>query len=208
MKSSRCVIFTERREKEGVMHMRKAGIVVIFALLLAFSAKIGYSQLSEWGKKPGGSPPVITHWFAAEQLSPGDTWRIYVAAKDADGDMRQFVAVLDQVGYGSYPASYRRIRKKNGGELRGYLVLYSTTGMGLRMAEWTQLRLTLSIQDRGRNSSNKVVLPLTISLGSKQQAPPPPFDSGGLDKLGTLLFDLVDPSREGDGIEGEIVPER
>jgi hypothetical protein len=190
------------------MHMRRAGIVVIFGLLLAFSAKIGYSQLSEWGKKSGGSPPVITHWFAAEQLHPGDTWRIYVAAKDPDGDMRQFVAVLDQVGYGSYPASYRRIKKKNGGELKGYLVVYSTTGMGLRMAEWTQLKLTLSIRDRGRNSSNKVVLPLVLSLGAKQQPPSPPFDSGGLDKLGALWFDLVDPSRDGDGIGGEIVPER
>lgn len=191
---------------EEVNYMRKMGFVMVIGVLLAFPAKIGYSQLSEWGKKPGGSPPVITHWYAAEQLRPGDTWRIYVAAKDPDGDMRQFVAVLDQVGYGAYPASYARIKKKNRGELKGYLVLYSTRGMGLRMAEWTQLKLTLSIRDRGQNSSNKLVLPLVISREARQQPPPPPFDTGDLDKLGVLWFDLIDPSRDDDGIGDGIFP--
>jgi hypothetical protein len=140
---------------------------------------------------------VITHSFASEQLYHGDTWRIYVAAEDPDGDMRQFVGVLEQAGHGTYPTSYAQIKRRNRQELRGYLVFYSTSGMGLRVAEWTQLKLTLSVRDRRGNFSNKVVFPLVLSRGVKQAPPPPPFDSGGLDKLGVMWFDLVEPGLDG-----------
>ena len=182
--------------------MKRISTVVFIGGLLALSVRMGYCKsLSEWLIKPGGSPPVITHWFASEELHHGDTWRIYVAANDSDGDMRQFVGVLDQVGYGTYSSSYERIRKRNREELRGYLVFYSSAGMGLRLSEWTRLKLTLFIRDKGGNTSNKVVFPLVLSLGAKQGPPPAPFDRGLLVKLGVMWFDLIEPSLEGDGNE-------
>jgi len=179
---------------------RFAAVAVVGVILTLSVSMVGYAQLNEWFKKPGGSPPVITHWFASEELHHGDTWRIYVAAKDPDGDMDQFVGVLEQVGYGRYPSNYVRIKGKNREEVRGYLVFYSTSGMGLWLAEWTQLRLTLFIQDRGRNSSNKVVLPVILSHGARQGSPPPPFSTGGLSKLGVFWFDLVESGINGDEI--------
>jgi len=179
--------------------MKRFAAVVFMGALVALPMRMGYSKsLSEWGTKPGGSPPVITHWVASEELHHGDTWRIYVEANDPDGDMREFVAVLDQEGHGQYPSSYVRIKKAHREELRGYLVFFSSAGMGPWLPEWTQLSLKLSIRDRGTNMSNKVILPLVLSRGAKQGSPPPPFDSGRLDKLGVIWVDLVHPNLDGD----------
>jgi hypothetical protein len=182
--------------------MKRIAALVLIGTLLALPTRMGYSKsLSEWLIKPGGSPPVITHWFAYEELHHGDTWNIYVEANDPDGDMRQFVGILDQVGYGGYSSSYVRIKKRHRGELRGYLVFFSSAGEGFFLAEWTQLSLTLFIRDKGGNASNKVVFPLVLSRGAKQGAPPSPFDGGGLDKLGVIWFDLVEPELDSEDIE-------
>jgi hypothetical protein len=174
--------------------MKKIPTPLFLGILLSLSLGIAHSQsLDEWLKKPGGRPPVITHWHASEKLRHGDTWRIYVAAKDPDWDMHRIVGILDQVGYGEYPASYVPIRGRSRGELKGYLVFYSTSGMGLWMAEWTQLRLTLFIRDGRGNSSNKLVFPLVLTHGARQKPPGPPFDTGGLAQLGVLWFDLIEP---------------
>ncbi len=175
--------------------MKRIAAMVFMGALLAFPMSMGYSKsLSEWLIKPGGSPPVITHWFASEELHHGDTWNIYVEANDPDGDMREFVGILDQVGYGGYSSSYARIKKKHREELKGYLVFFSSAGEGSFLAEWTQLKLTLFIRDKGGNASNKVVFPLVLSRGTRQGTPASPFDSGRLDKLGVLWFDLVEPN--------------
>ena len=171
--------------------MKRIAAVFFLGAFFALPGEIGSAQsLGDSLRKQSGKPPVITHSFASEQLHHGDTWRIYVAAEDPDGDMRRFVGVLEQVGYGTYPSSYASIKKKNRQELRGYLVFRSTSGTGLRVSEWTQLKLTLSIRDRGGNTSNRVVFPLVLSRGAKQPPPPPPFDSSGLDRLGVLWFEL------------------
>ncbi len=165
-----------------------------FVILLM---RIGYSQsLSEWLIKPGGSPPVITHWYASEELHHGDIWKIYMEAKDPDEDMVHFVCVFDQLGFGVYPPGYVVIKKRHRGELRGYLRFFSTGGHGLSLPEWTRVTLTVFVRDKGGKISNKIVLPLVLSRGAKQEPPPPPFDTGPLDKLGTIMVDLLDPDRD------------
>jgi hypothetical protein len=182
--------------------MKRIAAIVFTGALLALPMSMGYSKsLSEWLIKPGGTPPVITHWFASEELHHGDTWNIYVEANDPDGDMRGFVGILDQVGYGGYSSSYVRIKARHREELKGYLVFFSSAGEGFFLAEWTQLKLTLFIRDKGGNASNKVVFPLVLSRGARQGAPPSPFDSGGLDKLGVIWFDLVEPELDSDDEE-------
>ena len=179
--------------------MKRFAAVVIMGALVALPMRMGYAKsLNEWLIKPGGSPPVISHWFASGELHHGDTWRIYVEANDPDGDMREFVGTLDQEGHGQYPSSYVRINRGHREELRGYLVFFSSAGMGPWLPEWTQLSLSLSIRDRGANMSNKVIFPVVLSRGAKQGPPPPPFDGGELDKLGVIWVDLVDPNLDGD----------
>lgn len=165
--------------------------VFVLVLLAIPLVMVCCATVGERGAQPGGSPPVITNAFASRELSHGDIWRIYVEANDPDGDMRQFVCVFKQVGYGSYSPDYVVIKKPHREKMKGYLAFYSGAGGGLRVSEWTQLSLTLYIRDRGRKNSNKVVFPLTLSLGSKQGAPPPPFDVNGLERLGAISIELV-----------------
>lgn len=179
--------------------MKKIAAVVIIGVLVALPMKAGDSKsLGEWLIKPGGSPPVITHWFASEELSHRDIWKIYLEAHDPDGDMRQFVAAFWQIAYGHYSSEYVVIKKRHRERMKGYLRFPSY--LGDRLDEWTQLRLTVYIRDKGGNTSNKVVLPLMLSRGAKQGSPPPPFDTGDLDKLGTIPVELIDPQR-GNGDE-------
>ena len=96
---------------------------------------------SERGTQSGGSPPVITHSSASKAISHGDTWRIYVEANDPDGDMRQFVCVFKQVGFGSYSPDYVVIKGPHGEKLKGYLRFFSGAGGGLKLDEWTKLSL-------------------------------------------------------------------
>ena len=155
---------------------------------------IGYTKsLNEWLIKPGGSPPVITHWYASEKLHHGDIWKIYLEANDPDGDMVHFVCIFDQLGFGYYNPGYVVIKKQHRGELKGYLRFFSSGGDGLSLPEWTQVSLTVLIRDKGGNRSNRVVFPLGLSSGAKQGPPPPPFDTGPLDKLGTIMVELFDP---------------
>ncbi len=181
--------------------MKRIAAFVFIGALLTLPLGMGYSKpkpLAEWLIKPGGSPPVITNWFASEELNPGDIWNIYLEANDPDGDIREFVCIFDQVGYGSYSPHYVVVKKQHREELRGYLNFFSSAGPG-QLREWTQLSLTVFIRDKGGNASNIVVFPLLLFLRAKQGPPPPPFDIGGLEKLGTIMVKLVDPAWSGYG---------
>jgi hypothetical protein len=59
--------------------------IILILALMAFPLRMAYPEsLAEWLIKPGGSPPVITHSFAVEKLSHGDTtlgrstWRLKI----------------------------------------------------------------------------------------------------------------------------------
>jgi len=172
--------------------MKDVAKITLFLAIMAIPLIVGScATVAERETEPAGSPPVITHSFASEKLSHGDTWRIYVEANDPDGDMRHFVCVFKQVGYGYYSSEYVRIKKHHREKMKGYLTFYSGAGDGLLLPEWTQLSLKVYIQDRGRNTTNKVVFPLVLSRGSKQGAPPPPFDVNGLERLGVISVELV-----------------
>lgn len=177
--------------------MKRIAVVVFIGALVVFPINRGHSEsLGEWLIKPGGSPPVITHWSASEELSHGDIWRIYLETNDPDGDMRQFVCVLYQESYGYY-SDYVVIKKRHREKMKGYLTFFSSAGAGLSLPEWTQLSLTVYILDKGGNTSNKVVFPLVLSRGARQGPPPPPFDIGGLERLGTITVELINPFWDG-----------
>lgn len=179
--------------------MKRTAAVVFIGALVGLFFEVGYPKsLAEWLVKPGGSPPVITGSYASDKLSPGDIWRIYLQANDPDGDMLRFVCVFDQVGYGPYSSAYVPIKKRNRTELMGYLFFHSSAGAGLRMPEWTRLRLTVYVRDKGGNDSNKVDFPLVLSRGARQESPPAPFDNGPLERLGAIPVRLVNPEEDGD----------
>ena len=114
-------MLTHENEEESEM---KPFWRVIFLLTLSFVIT-SCTTVTERGTKPRGSPPVITHSFAATEVSHGDKWKVYVEASDPDGDMRQFVCVFKQVGFGSYSPDYVVIKGPHREKLKGYLRFFS-----------------------------------------------------------------------------------
>jgi hypothetical protein len=171
--------------------LRIIGIAVI--VLLPVSMAHSQISLKEWLQKikPRGKPPVVTHSFASGKVSHGDVWRIYLKADDPDGDIRQ---VFYSVGQGRAGVRFRSLAIKNvhRAGLMGYVgvvVSPPTTGV----AEWTELILTLYIEDDRGNKSDEVAFSMALTRGVKQGSPPSPFDGGDLESLGMIWVELYRP---------------
>ena len=97
-----------------------------------------------------GEPPVIFDSHAASAIRLGGTWRIYLHAKDADGDMRFLVAIINQTGVASYPTSFTPVKEEDSREVAGYLFL-NTSARDRNLIN-DRLTLTLFVRD-GKGSS-------------------------------------------------------
>ena len=156
---------------------------------------IFFVPLSGWAQsKAETKRPLITHAFAVDTGHYGSIWKIYIEAEDPDGDMLRIASVVDQVGYGRYPAQWVYLKPQYGKYLRGYLQgnFYSKTTAPLN--DGTQITLKVSVFDRAGNESNEVVFRLTfLSGGGGLPSPPAPFDQGDNPRLGYISFDLRNP---------------
>ncbi len=180
--------------------MKTRCIVFFLLAFMTIPLKVGASgSLAEWLTKPRGSPPVVTRSFASEKVSHNDKWKIYVEAHDPDGDMRQIVVMVNR-GRSRSRFNYVGIKKGDQAKLLGYINCFIWSGIGTDRNEWAELTLTLSIRDKGGNTSNRVVFPLALSQGAKQGPPPSLFETGGLKALGTIWVDLAirPPKRDRD----------
>jgi hypothetical protein len=165
-------------------------IFVILALITLPAGTANAKSLAEWLVKPGGSPPVIKHYFAPAELSHGDVWKVYLEVNDPDGDMREIVYSVG--GAMVRGVNYVRIKKDDRAGLSGYLEIF-TSSPSTALAEWTHLTLSLYIRDKGGNASDKVVFPVALTRGVEQPSPPPPFDTEGLKSLGQIWVKLFLP---------------
>jgi hypothetical protein len=120
-------------------------------------------------KKDQSGVPVITRSFASPEISPGDTWKIYLHAADPEGDMKNIICAVSQAGRGSYPVSYLKVPEGQGGELSGFI--YLNTGAGQTLP-FIQLTLQLEIQDRAGNLSRPVSFSLAFNPRAEQETPP------------------------------------
>lgn len=144
--------------------------ISIFGLAAGALGCAGLESLEKREALYGKEPPVIQKSYAAERISPGDTWRIYLTASDPDGDMKHIVCTLDQAGVGTYPVSFTRISEERQKELAGYIYLNTLTFQNL---DFVTLALTVQIQDRAGHFSEPAVFSLLLA-GAGRQDPPPP----------------------------------
>ncbi len=142
--------------------------------------------------KPGTHAPVITHTFAVERGYYGFIWKIYLEAEDPDSDMLRIACVADQVGAGHYPTDWIYLKRQYGKHFIGYIQWNTYSPRAGYLPEWTNLTLTVSVQDKAGNESNEVVFPFTFELvkGQYQYSLPAPFDKGDLPRLGYIGTDL------------------
>ena len=139
------------------------------AFLVFLCLTIGCATLQAPGIDEKATP-VITQSFASQQISTGDTWKIYLKASCPNGEMTRIYAEIDQPGVTPYPLNIIGIKKENAKELSGYIIL-STANADSPM-DGVNLTLTVNVQDRSGNFSQPVIFPLSLNPRSTQEAPP------------------------------------
>ena len=135
--------------------MKRALITIALSLIVLGS---GCSkQFGTTTQEVNPDAPVIIDYHAAELIRPGTTWRVYLHAKDKNGDMRNIVARLSQTGHGVTGTSSTRIEEKHSGEVAGYLALRTPRDRNLGRDRFT---LMVLVRDSQGNRSERVELPL------------------------------------------------
>ena len=166
--------------------------VMIFAL--TFSRCWAQTQ-----PKPGTKAPVITHSYAIEKGRYGDVLKLYVEADDPDNDMFRIASVVEQVGYGLYPADWIYLKSQSRGHFVGYLQWNTYSSRTGSLSEWTHITIKVSVFDKAGNESNVAVYPFEFVSGVMSNPPlPAPFNVVNLPRLGSIDVQLVDPTRGGD----------
>jgi len=166
-----------------------SGVFMVFILL---------SSLQGWAQtRTKTEGPVIAHAFAVEKGSYGFIWKIYIEAEDPHGEMLKIASVVDQPGYGRYPADWIYLKSQYQKGFKGYIQWNTFSSKAPYLREWTEITLTVSIFDKAGNESNPVVFPFTFETGIKDQYQyklPAPFDEGDISKLGNIFIDLYEPT--------------
>jgi hypothetical protein len=120
--------------------------------------------------KNQSKPPVATQFFAAQEIRPGDTWKIYLRASDPGGEMKAIYATVDQPGRGPQFAGPILIPEGQRRELSGFLYLNTFGTPGL---VFLNLTLTVQIRNRAGNYSHPISFPLALNPRAVQETPPP-----------------------------------
>ncbi len=138
-----------------------------------------------------GSAPAIVDYHAAEVIRPGETWKIFLRAEDADGDMSDIAAVLWQAGVGTYPTDVTRLKGDDRKEFSGYLFLQTPNDSTLISDE---MELTLLVRDHEGNRSQPIKLPLRFNLGARQEVPET-WAEADKHRLGAIMINIESSQR-------------
>ena len=147
--------------------MLKRGLIAIALSLIGW----GFGCSKQFGTETqvdNPDAPVIIDYYAAEVIRPGATWRVYLHAKDKNGDMRDIACVLVQRGHGTYPTSVTRLSERHREEVAGFLFLRTPVDNNLRKDSFT---LRVLVRDEQGNRSKRLELPLRFGRGSEQKRP-------------------------------------
>jgi hypothetical protein len=119
--------------------------------------------------KNQSKPPVVTQFFAAQEICPGETWKIYLRASDPGGEMKAIYATVDQPGRGPQSAGPIPVPQEQRRDLSGFLYLNTAGNQGLALLNLT---LTVQIRDRAGNFSHPISFPLALNPRAVQESPP------------------------------------
>ena len=146
--------------------MLKRGLVAIALSLIVW----GFGCSKQFGtetQEVNPDAPVIIDYHAAEVIRPGATWRVYLHAKDKNGDMRDISCALVQRGHG-LSNSVTRLSEEHREEVAGFLFLRTPNDNNLRKDSFT---LRVLVRDQQGNRSERLELPLRFGSESEQKIP-------------------------------------
>ena len=173
--------------------MRNVKLIYFTEMLLVVTFLTASVERTQ--SQPGSNAPVITHAFAVENIKYGDILKVYIEAEDPTGEMVKIATVVDQAGYGRYPADWVYLKPKDRNHFRGYLQ-WNTFSSKTSFVSWgTPITLTVSIFDKSGNQSNAVTFPITFGSGGKRPSLyhlPSPFNDKDIKKLGYIGIELMD----------------
>ena len=147
----------------------------------------GSRQRSADTEAEKGQAPVIVDSYAADVIRWGTTWRVYLRAEDADGDVKDIAAVMYQAGVGFYPTSVTRIKGDNRRGISGYLFLRFPAQRSLL---WDQFNLKVLVRDEQGNKSEPANFPLKIDEAPPQEIPEE-WQMAAKNRLGAIMIDVV-----------------
>ena len=134
--------------------------------------------------------PKIVKYGAVGHLRAGQTWQVFVAAEDPNGDMEAIIFDLDQPGgHPPYLGHVRRLKGEDTKAFSGYF--YLNTPRRYREGLWgLTLTLKFKIRDRVGYTSEIVKLPLKF-VGQKVEQPvPQDFTEAEIRPLGPILINI------------------
>jgi len=168
-------------------------VISVISLFLPYQ---GSTQLVSY-TKPGPHAPIITHAFAVDKGYYGYIWKIYIEAKDPDGEMLRIASAVHGAGVGRYPTDWIYLKRKYAKQFAGYIQWNTFSSKAGYMPEWTQITLTVSVVDKAGIESNEVVFPFTFEITPHPYAYklPFPFDQGTIPRLGYITVDLYSPGQ-------------
>jgi hypothetical protein len=177
--------------------LKKNVLVILLLFLLAGCTTCKGVKTGEGGDEP----PRILDSYAAESVRPGATWRVFLKAQDADGDMHSIITQLVQPGIGYYPPDFTYIKEAEREGFAGYLILRTPPDYWL-LQEYVEA--TLTIQDCAGNKSEPVKFTLRFDLksGYGPQEVPERWQGAAERKLGTIMVQIrsvVEDNKEGNG---------
>jgi hypothetical protein len=171
----------------------------LFALAL-ITLFWGFPDFQDYAARAqeGGQAPLIIDSYAASVIRPGTSWRIYLHAKDNNGDMKQIVSELTQTGVGPYPTDFKNIKKNDRKEFAGYL--YLRTPPENNFINTTTMNLKIFVSDHQGNKSEPVEFSLQFATGTAQELPAK-WEKYARNSLGAILIDIRG-GRRGSGMGG------
>ena len=162
---------------------RKIFFTIFLATLLLVFQTLPQFEQAQAGEK--GQPPELLGSYAVKEVHPGQTWNIYLKAKDVDGDMKYIVAVLFMAGEGSYPTSEIWLKGEHRSEFAGYIFLHTPMD-GTLVADMDTLKVSIFIRDRAGNKSQTVKLPLSFVPGRTPEKIPAQWQQAAKHQLGYI----------------------
>lgn len=179
--------------KEDLTMKKIFCVVMLVAVVNLLGTVVAWSD-----SKSKSNPPVITASYATEKGYYGSIWKIYIEAKDPDGDMSRIAVEVDQLGYGHYPTDWVMIKAPYRKEFKGFLQWNTFSSKTGYLREWTHITVKITVLDKAGNESNVVVFPFEFVSGAhKETKLPSPFDGEKLPRIGYIHIDLIDLTQMG-----------
>lgn len=174
--------------------------ILLFSLIGSLFLLVASQGCVSLPASPPKTRPIITRAFMNQERGIyGSILKIYIEADDPQGYMFRIATVVDQVGYGRYPADWIYLESKEEHHLIGYLQWNTFSYHASWMPEWTALTIRVSVFDTSGHESNEVVFPFEfVSQVFPENPLPPPFHQGNVSMLGHIDIDLFNPLEMGD----------